>query len=404
VQRSIQGIGRLRDSMVQSATVIREMGKRANEIGGIVDTINLIAERTNLLSLNASIEAARAGDAGRGFAVVAEEIRNLADRSAKATSDIATIIKALQEIVGEAVTTTNDGLRVADDSNALVESGAGGLKKILGGLGEITTAVAQIARATDEQQSSARAVVTAITSTTEQARLVATSTAEQSTAATGISQETARMRGIAQEVRKAVGQQAAAARDILKASQSTAKLSSQVHRASSEQATGAALIVKATESMRRGATATTRAISEHAVAVDQITKAAESLARLIGTVTRSMHEQTTSTNEVALAVSSMRKESEQASRALAEQARAMRDVLGGSQNITKQIDLITKANKQHSARTGRVLTQLKDVRVITERNVRSARDTHGGTGDLLRHAEALTGALTPQKNGSNGRS
>ena len=88
VQRSIQGIGRLRDSMTQSATVIREMGKRTSEISSIVDTINLIAERTNLLSLNASIEAARAGDAGRGFAVVAEEIRNLADRSAKATADI----------------------------------------------------------------------------------------------------------------------------------------------------------------------------------------------------------------------------------------------------------------------------------------------------------------------------
>ena len=89
MQKSMQGIGRLRDSMVQSATVMREMGKRTGEISTIVDTINLIAERTNLLSLNASIEAARAGDAGRGFAVVAEEIRNLADRSAKATADIA---------------------------------------------------------------------------------------------------------------------------------------------------------------------------------------------------------------------------------------------------------------------------------------------------------------------------
>ena len=96
-QKSIQGIGRVRDSMAQSAAVIREMGKRSNEIGGIVNTINVIAERTNLLSLNASIEAARAGDAGRGFAVVAEEIRNLADRSAQATADIAAIIKALQE-------------------------------------------------------------------------------------------------------------------------------------------------------------------------------------------------------------------------------------------------------------------------------------------------------------------
>jgi methyl-accepting chemotaxis protein len=73
------------------------MGKRAGEIGGIVNTINLIAERTNLLSLNASIEAARAGEAGRGFAVVAEEIRNLANRAAQATSDISAIVRGLQE-------------------------------------------------------------------------------------------------------------------------------------------------------------------------------------------------------------------------------------------------------------------------------------------------------------------
>src|SRR5687768_18481970 len=108
----------------------------ASEINSIDDTINLIAERTNLLSLNASIEAARAGDAGRGFAVVAEEIRNLADRSAKATSDIAAIIKGLQDVAQEAVSASTESLRIADDSKAVAETGAAGLSKILMGIGD----------------------------------------------------------------------------------------------------------------------------------------------------------------------------------------------------------------------------------------------------------------------------
>src|SRR4029077_13341887 len=162
VQKSIQGLGRVRDSMGQSASVMKEMGKRAGEIGGIVDTINLIAERTNLLSLNASIEAARAGDAGRGFAVVAEEIRNLADRSPKATADIAAIIRALQDVAQEAVSSSNEGLRAIDESNVQAEEGAKGLRKIMDGVTDATRVVAQIARAADEQRDAGRNVVAAI--------------------------------------------------------------------------------------------------------------------------------------------------------------------------------------------------------------------------------------------------
>jgi methyl-accepting chemotaxis protein len=78
VARSIEGMKSIRLAMMESSGVIKEMGKKSEDIGDIVQTINLIADRTNLLSLNASIEAARAGEHGRGFAVVAEEIRALA--------------------------------------------------------------------------------------------------------------------------------------------------------------------------------------------------------------------------------------------------------------------------------------------------------------------------------------
>ena len=95
------------------------------------------------------------------------------------------------------MSTSNEGMRVADESNALAEAGAGGLKKILSGLGEVAGVVSQIARATDEQEAAARTVVSAVTTTSEQARVVAASTAEQVTSATSIAQGTTAMRKIA---------------------------------------------------------------------------------------------------------------------------------------------------------------------------------------------------------------
>src|SRR6185295_7635857 len=111
------GIGRVTTAMGQSASVMKELNKRTREISGIVNTITIIAERTNLLSLNASIEAARAGDAGRGFAVVAEEIRNLADRCAKASADVTEIVRGLEDVTREATETATTGARLAEDSN-----------------------------------------------------------------------------------------------------------------------------------------------------------------------------------------------------------------------------------------------------------------------------------------------
>src|ERR1051326_1578044 len=265
---------------------MREMGKRASEISSIVDTIDLIAERTNLLSLNASIEAARAGDAGRGFAVVAEEIRNLADRTAKATADIAAIIRGLQEIIQEAVATSNDGLRVADEAGRLNEDAGSALKKILGGVHETTQFVAQIAVASEEQLAAAQNTVKAVNTTAVQVKQVKAAGVEQSRAVKGVLHSAANMRKLAHQVTQSMLEQGTGARDVMKVAQNTTKVAAEVRNASREQARAADQIVQAVQSMRRGAASTTRALSEQTAAGEQVAKESARVAAMTAKVTR----------------------------------------------------------------------------------------------------------------------
>ncbi len=158
VGQAINAMKDVAESTDVTGTTIKSLGKSSEEIGTIISVINDIADQTNLLALNAAIEAARAGEQGRGFAVVADEVRKLAERTTKATKEISEMINTIQDETTQAVNAMEEGTHKVENGVKLANEAGEALSQIVTGVEDVNDMIGQIATAAEEQSATAEEI------------------------------------------------------------------------------------------------------------------------------------------------------------------------------------------------------------------------------------------------------
>jgi len=158
MEQTVTGMQQVSEAVGESSNIILTLGKSSDQIGEIVRVIEDIADQTNLLALNAAIEAARAGEQGRGFAVVADEVRKLAERTTKATKEIGDMIRQIQQDTKIAVASMEDGTQRVIGGVELANKTGKALEQIQTMVNQTTQMIQQIADAAEEQSSATRQI------------------------------------------------------------------------------------------------------------------------------------------------------------------------------------------------------------------------------------------------------
>ncbi len=238
VGQTVDGMAQINQVMSQVVGIMGSLGQSSNEIGSIIEVISDIAEQTNLLALNAAIEAARAGEHGRGFAVVADEVRKLAERSAGATKEIAALILGIQREAKQAIDSTRHGEQA-------IQSGVTLARTAGEALGEI---------------------VASIEAASEMMTHISSATKEQSLAAETITRAVGQMSALTQQVSLATREQAKGSEQIIKSVEAMNRMTREVASAADEQRKGGEHIAESVEGINRSA-------REAAASVAQISRA-----------------------------------------------------------------------------------------------------------------------------------
>jgi methyl-accepting chemotaxis protein len=250
INRTIEGIDKIKESSRVAAQVIGSLGTKINEIGNILNVIDDVAEQTNLLALNAAIIAAQAGEHGRGFAVVADEIKALAERTGASTKEIAELIKAVQDESKNAISVMSKGVDDVEEGVRLGHDAESALRKIVDSAKRSTLMIQAIAQATVEQAKGSKQVTNAISRIAETVQQIAFATAEQAKGSEHIMQSAERMKVITQQVERSADEQNRGGRQVTEAIENIREMVERISAAAREQTEGTERVATATTQIR----------------------------------------------------------------------------------------------------------------------------------------------------------